>query len=395
MDRLARLLDDCRAHPDDDGPRLVWADAAGGERGEFVVLQCELARGVGDPLRAGELHRRSDELLARHGADWAGLHDVARAVEFRRGFVEVVKLDGAHAPSQVMARAPLARSLVSVVRDRPQIDRLFAAAELSALAGLYIELAAPPSASRILHPLGLRPRGHGAAIDDHLAARRLPALRAFGSNAVDADLLTHLPFLAALERLHIPGVRLTRSQAIGLFARMPRLRALSLQTHDDAVLDLIPAGVVELFVDLVDDYEVAALGRCPATASIERLALLGRTDGDLRPLEAFRRLRSLDLDHLDVRGSVRMAITGFADLGLPSLRELSVRWPDDILPIARAHGPQLERLESRAPSADLAALVAGTTLANRAYPPRRLGIATTTATEGSWLARNVVEYIAE
>ena len=31
------------AHPDDDAPRLVWADREGGERGELVVVQCALA----------------------------------------------------------------------------------------------------------------------------------------------------------------------------------------------------------------------------------------------------------------------------------------------------------------------------------------------------------------
>ncbi len=41
---VARMLAQCVADPDDDEPRLVWADAVGGERGELVVLQCDLAR---------------------------------------------------------------------------------------------------------------------------------------------------------------------------------------------------------------------------------------------------------------------------------------------------------------------------------------------------------------
>jgi hypothetical protein len=37
------LLEACRLAPDDDAPCLVWADAVGGERGELIVIQCDLA----------------------------------------------------------------------------------------------------------------------------------------------------------------------------------------------------------------------------------------------------------------------------------------------------------------------------------------------------------------
>jgi uncharacterized protein (TIGR02996 family) len=42
---LESLREACAASPEDDEPRLVWADAVGGERGELVVIQCDLARG--------------------------------------------------------------------------------------------------------------------------------------------------------------------------------------------------------------------------------------------------------------------------------------------------------------------------------------------------------------
>ncbi|MBA3499354.1 MAG: hypothetical protein H0T65_03220, partial [Deltaproteobacteria bacterium] len=41
----SEILAECAANPDDDAPRLVWADLVGGERGELVVIQCDLARG--------------------------------------------------------------------------------------------------------------------------------------------------------------------------------------------------------------------------------------------------------------------------------------------------------------------------------------------------------------
>src|SRR5256885_615125 len=68
--------------PDDDGPRLVYADwlEERGEcdRAELIRLQCQ----GGDQCRA-------DDLIRAHGARWAG--PAARSAygfAFRRGFVE-------------------------------------------------------------------------------------------------------------------------------------------------------------------------------------------------------------------------------------------------------------------------------------------------------------------
>jgi uncharacterized protein (TIGR02996 family) len=125
---LAAIL----ARPDDDAPRLVWADAldeVGDPRGEFVRAQCELARlgpGPGAPCRGltpaereyhlahcapcrfprvawEALRRRERELLDAYEAMWVAFlpesfhqpcgspgvpyhHDW----EFRRGFVEEI-----------------------------------------------------------------------------------------------------------------------------------------------------------------------------------------------------------------------------------------------------------------------------------------------------------------
>lgn len=80
---LAAIL----ANPDDDAPRLVWADREGGERGELVVIQCALAK----PLERAERERlqaREKELLEGPlgGSPLMALN-VGRA-EYRRGFVE-------------------------------------------------------------------------------------------------------------------------------------------------------------------------------------------------------------------------------------------------------------------------------------------------------------------
>src|SRR5581483_12084459 len=90
------------ARPDDDLPRLIfadWLDEHGEpERAEVIRLQCAAARGDpdGDPLRgypATSARQRMIDLETAHRAAWLG--PLARMVwqaEVRRGFVEHVVL---------------------------------------------------------------------------------------------------------------------------------------------------------------------------------------------------------------------------------------------------------------------------------------------------------------
>src|SRR5436309_3641087 len=97
MDDADAFLDLIRLHPDDDGPRLVYADwlddHGDPERAEFVRAQCALeAMPPEDAGRPG-LQRRAQELLGRHGKGWASV--LPGGVEdwtFRRGFIEEVRV---------------------------------------------------------------------------------------------------------------------------------------------------------------------------------------------------------------------------------------------------------------------------------------------------------------
>lgn len=145
------------ARPDDDEPRLVYADALlsrGDPRGELIGVQCELARlgtvdgvcigddlfhdWIGDELmdvqllgsgRIGELRRREGELLRLHGAAWAQPISASavtkEAVHFRRGFVERVGWNAAGSSvASIFAMAPFVRSLqfVSYAPATPRED---------------------------------------------------------------------------------------------------------------------------------------------------------------------------------------------------------------------------------------------------------------------------------
>src|SRR5947209_4631855 len=94
------FLQDILAHPEDDAPRLIyadWLDEHGGDGGRdraaFIRLQCRRARlPEGDP-GANRLRLRERKLLAEHAADWLPpLPEGVQVAEYRRGFVEHVTL---------------------------------------------------------------------------------------------------------------------------------------------------------------------------------------------------------------------------------------------------------------------------------------------------------------
>ena len=93
-DRLA-LTEAIRSHPGDDTPRLILADwyEENGDpaRGEFIRVQCELARLDPSSDRSPELHLRQLQILAEHERDWLGeWADRLVRWEFRRGMLEEV-----------------------------------------------------------------------------------------------------------------------------------------------------------------------------------------------------------------------------------------------------------------------------------------------------------------
>jgi uncharacterized protein (TIGR02996 family) len=97
MTAPAAFLDAIRAQPDDDTPRLVYADwlddRGDASRAEFIRLQCELSRWVPELRRRTALQRRERDLLAAHEADWlGGLRRYCRDWRFERGFPRVTMM---------------------------------------------------------------------------------------------------------------------------------------------------------------------------------------------------------------------------------------------------------------------------------------------------------------
>src|SRR5262245_10726118 len=100
MTNQKSLLAAIRAAPEDDAPRVVYADwleEHGDEvdlaRADFIRTQCRLAHLPEDDPVAFDLRWRQDELLAAHGRRWAEEVPAWARPEcvFRRGFVDRVK----------------------------------------------------------------------------------------------------------------------------------------------------------------------------------------------------------------------------------------------------------------------------------------------------------------
>jgi uncharacterized protein (TIGR02996 family) len=119
MDRAAELVAQVVAAPDDDAPRLVYADwliERGDPLGELIQLQCRLA--LADESNRRAMRIAENKLLAAHHAAWiepllAVLPDQRPyeryKLEHRRGFVERAELTLACLPHlpELALRAPL------------------------------------------------------------------------------------------------------------------------------------------------------------------------------------------------------------------------------------------------------------------------------------------------
>lgn len=88
------FLQDILANPEDDTPRLIYADwleERGDPRGEFIRLQCRLATMSADDQRRPLLEQQERELLERHQDKWLGsLRPSLARWSFRRGFLDMI-----------------------------------------------------------------------------------------------------------------------------------------------------------------------------------------------------------------------------------------------------------------------------------------------------------------
>lgn len=266
---LARI----REVPDDDGPRLIyadWLDEQGDPRGEFIRVQLALARLSGSDRRRPGLLRAERELLGRYGARWAApFRGLATGPVFRRGFVDEVK---------VTARQFLARGAT-----------LFAVWPF-----------------RRLYLLDLG--GHLDAVLSSPLLSRLSGLTAYAQHLGEplARAVADSPHLAGLTELRLGRNRVGDAGA-GWMAASPflsRLEVLDLSENElgPTAGGVLAAGVRDLNLghNRLGDAGAARLADQPAAAGLQSLRLdaNGLTDAGLEALARsphLARLTTLDV----------------------------------------------------------------------------------------------------
>ena len=125
------FLDEITANPDDDIPRLIYADwleERGDPRGEFIRVQCELAGLRKTQKRFAELRAREAALKIPNEARWAqGFPYSLRKCVFRRGFIEECSVALSYFlrnSEKIMRLCPLRNVVFTQVKDKlPELAR--------------------------------------------------------------------------------------------------------------------------------------------------------------------------------------------------------------------------------------------------------------------------------
>jgi len=154
-DFLAAIID----RPDDDLPRLVYADfleESGDEmRAEFIRVHCELERLPADDGARPALLKRGLELFIYRGA-WIIPGMTATKQHFRRGFVESMETTAESVvefANVIFTTTPL-RHLRAINSDGP-VDRFVRIENLARLVSLDVSNGSSSTVSQIVHEASL------------------------------------------------------------------------------------------------------------------------------------------------------------------------------------------------------------------------------------------------
>jgi uncharacterized protein (TIGR02996 family) len=316
-------------HPDEDTPRLAYADLLdeiGGDsnqaRAEFIRLQIRLEASRPDASRPDyQSEVRAADLLASHGGEWVGGisgRDVT-CLRFSRGFVSSVGTSAAkfirHGGSWC-ARHPLQRVLFNAVRGWHR--RLAASPHLDAIRHVSFHGGVR---DELLSALGEAPRPTGRG--------RFPNLEVVEFYLGDGDLPIGLPGLTALAGWDLPrlrglglhGVEVGGPAAAVLtsapwFSELKSLTLIMCQIGDARLAALLAPPIRQKLAALdlsncrVTARGVHALADVPGGSPLEELRLEGNPIRSIDPdrlgevFQAHPRLR-LNLEWCPIRQNVR------------------------------------------------------------------------------------------
>lgn len=343
--RERELLDAIGDAPDDDGPRLEWADHVGGVRGELVVIQCDLARGELSRDEHIARRRREAELLEWH---WDRLWDFRYTQDqiiFRRGFVEAIVDDYFLAKQihTILEKAPTLRSvravglygLGSLLRWQSlgQIDRLLVSKPSEQVEGENDDWYEQPRGDEALEMIVESPHLEaltGLAIEDGRVTQR-------GVRALVASRR-----ISQLETAWLDDGHVATSAMVALVDSCPNLFSLSASCTAEFpdLARRLPA-LEEIILTRPSDRALDDLVQSKANRNLTTLRLSG---GTIESGAAFADLRQLHT--LELTGGT-ISFAELARVRLRRLRRLVIdSWisTDDAFAIAEAFGGQLHEL---------------------------------------------------
>jgi uncharacterized protein (TIGR02996 family) len=278
--------------PDDDAPRLVYADwleERGDPRGEFIRVQCHLARlAPGDP-RYFDLYRRTEQLWAAHSETW--LQPFRRALAERSlSFHDALFYGQMYPP-------------LGPLFDRGFLEKVsMAADQFLTLADMLFRLT--PVRKAVL--LGARDHLSALARSPYLARLKALGLRGQPNERVSGDFSDYDPGPCWLAPIGDGGAR--------VLAASPHLGGLT---------------ALDLGYNEVEDAGVQALAACPGLAGLTELDLsLNRIgDGGARALASsphLSRLGTLNLAGNSVRCAGARALVTSPHLACLTKLDLSL-----------------------------------------------------------------------
>jgi uncharacterized protein (TIGR02996 family) len=385
----AELLAAVIAAPDDDEPRLVYADwltERGDPRGEYIQMACRQRRYVYYSPEYRELYDRMQALEAEHRAAWrAPLEGLIWDLIHDRGFIGYVGVTGDQFLSgfgTILERAPV-RSVGIKDLDDDRLRRIAASPHLAVLghAQLWGEvtavgLEALGSAPHLRRGIGLSLSMNAITVDgaralaagssaDRIAAisvvkegldddaiaafatmRGLLSLVALSENLgpASARALARAPWL---QEIMLSSPRLGEEDWL-LLAGIPSLRRLFLirsrVTPDGAraIVARLPPSLhtLDLSDSPIGDVGALAIAAAPQLANLRELHLrgTGMTAAGLAALVASPHLRSLELFCVD--GAPDEPLLALDDRSLlPSLVMVRFEGKRDLTPLlARSKG---------------------------------------------------------
>ncbi len=350
----AALLNAVVQNPDDDAPRLLYADwlqqHGDPDRAAFIRLQCEAAQ----LLECPEWRQRAAAaaaLLDRRRAEWlADLGPGITSAMFARGFVTSVIMtveDFLLHAGRLLTLTPLAGIWVAT-RTEDDVRRLAASDLLGRVSDLTVSfkrignrgaliLADSPHLKQLrgidLTDSGIDEVGALAVLNSLAGGRtttvsfNMNPLRSRGARAI-----AECPAVAGLTELHLmsAGIGAAGAEALAASPRLGRLADLSLGSNplgDDGVIALAASDTLRPeWLDLDDtrlgDRGVAVLAGRPILERVTVL-LMGNNRIGPRGAAALSRSRWLRrLRHLSLCGN-GVTDRGFLSLveGLPTLQE--------------------------------------------------------------------------